>query len=222
MLEDHLLAIAGILKVLLFIFAGICLLAAFRMLLIGMRSRNSANSQFFNVGRLEAQRKVLRSLLSTVGFVMLALIFLVGAVTIPDDFLSGWFTPNEDEQLAQFDPDTASVESGSFADAEAGEGRGIEQATSTPIPTVTPEPTPERDYIYVDSPIVGLYIRDLPDGDIIDVLEDRSRLSLGGESTIINGINWILVGTDDEREGWVAEQFTTKTEPKSVEPVPES
>lgn len=221
------MTIAGILKVLLFIFAGVCLLAAFRMLLIGMRSRNSANSQFFNVGRLEAQRKVLRSLLSTVGFVVLALVFLVAAISVPDEFLSGWLAPSEDDQLAEIENNSEEGEAGSFgevvgSDLGEGESEVAAQFTPTPIPTNTPEPTPVRNYIYVDSPIVGLYIRDLPDGDIIDVLEDRSRLSLGGESTIVNGINWILVFTDDEREGWVAEQFTTTILPRSAEPTPES
>ncbi|MFK7800310.1 MAG: hypothetical protein AB8G95_01640 [Anaerolineae bacterium] len=198
-------------------------MAAFRALLIGLRSRSKANSQFFNVGRLEAQRKVLSSLLSTVGFVLLALVFMLGAITIPDDFLSSWLTADEEIALAEAatEPIDEAIEaSGTTENSDGPVISEIVVETLTPIPTETPAPI--RDYIYVDSPIVGVYIRDLPDGDIIDVLEDRSRLSLGGESTIVDGINWILVLTDDEREGWVAEQFTTTASPVSVEFVPES
>lgn len=217
------MSIAGVLKIILFIFVGISFLAAFRALLIGLRSRSKANSQFFNVGRLEAQRKVLSSLLSTVGFVLLALVFMLGAITIPDDFLSSWLTADEEIALAEAatEPIDEAIEaSGTTENSDGPVISEIVVETLTPIPTETPAPI--RDYIYVDSPIVGVYIRDLPDGDIIDVLEDRSRLSLGGESTIVDGINWILVLTDDEREGWVAEQFTTTASPVSVEFVPES
>lgn len=222
------MSIAAIVKVTLFLFAGVSLLAALRMLLTGMRSRNAVNSQFFNVGRLEARRKVFRSMLSTVGLVVVALLFLIGAVVVPDDFLSALFL-SEEEPSDSLVIESGTLEESSSVVAEV-DGSFTEEPvvsevispTPTPVLTETPTPTPALDYIYVDSPIVGVYIRDLPDGDIIDVLEDRTRLSLSGESTTSNGINWILVITDDEREGWVAENFTTKFAPIVSEPTPEN
>ena len=209
------------------------MLVAFRMLLIGMRSRNAANRQFFNVGRLEARRKVFSSMLSTIGLVILALIFLVGALFVPDDFLSDWGAP-EDEAITDLtETDTIEPIQDEPGEAESNtepaleNDNGAESAepeptvTLTAIPTQTPVPTPTRTYVYVDSPIVGLYIRDLPDGDIMDVLDHQARLSIGGESTIVNGINWILVTTDEDREGWVAEQFTTKIPPSDEQSIPE-
>ena len=207
------------------------MLIAFRMLLVGMRSRNAASRQFFNVGRLEARRKVFSSMLSTIGLVVLALIFLGGALFVPDDFVSDLGSVGEDAAADQVESGDAAVAQSDSTDAESNSESSVEAEvdsaepepaeTSTPVPTETPIPTPTRTYVYVDSPIVGLYIRDLPDGDIMDVLDHQARLGIGGESTIVNGINWILVVTDEEREGWVAEQFTTKIPPSADQPIPE-
>lgn len=226
------MSIAIFLKVVLFILAGASLLVAFRMLLIGMRSRSAASRQFFNVGRLEARRRVFSSMLSTIGLVVLALLFAMGALFVPDDFMA----PAEEEAIEEVveregvesaeitesgDGETG-VEPDATADIEPTESKTAPTVTPTPIPTEAEIPTPTREFVYVDSPIVGLYIRDLPDGDIMDVLDHQARLSVAGESTIVNGINWILVITDEEREGWVAEQFTTKIPPTSDQPVPEN
>ena len=226
------MTIAVFLKVILFILAGASLLVAFRMLLIGMRSRNAANRQFFNVGRLEARRKVFSSMLSTIGLVVLALLFAIGALFVPDDFMALAEEEVTEEAVASEEVESAeSVEASDVeTDAEPAVTEGSDAtepevaptATLTPIPTETPIPTPAREFVYVDSPIVGLYIRDLPEGDIMDVLDHQARLTVAGESTIVNGINWILVMTDEEREGWVAEQFTTKIPPADDQPVPEN
>ncbi|MFT5193658.1 MAG: hypothetical protein ACI9EW_000090 [Cellvibrionaceae bacterium] len=223
MLEKYLLSITNILKIILFILAGMSLLAAFRALLTGVRSRSAASSQFFNVGRLKAQRNVFRSMLATISLVLLALLFLFGAIIVPEKFANSWFSTDEaliDEALQAdetFDTEGSEIVIQVVTEIS-------EPATLMPTvkPTETMVPIPTRDFIYVNSPIVGLYIRDLPDGDIIDVLDDRSRLSLSGESTIVDGINWILILTDEDREGWVAEQFTTVTLQVEIEPVPEN
>ncbi|MEM9777705.1 MAG: SH3 domain-containing protein [Chloroflexota bacterium] len=226
------MSLSDIPRIVLFILAAVALLFAFRALMVGMRSRTAAKKQYFNVGRLEAQRNVFKYLLATVGFVLLAMVLLVAALAVPNDLF-------DREEVAEVEPaalePTAETENENVEQAEALEttadiapamnGDGSSEApaesaetaapppTATPIPTATPVPTPEVSYVYVDSPIVGLYIRDLPEGDIIDVLDDQTRLGLLNESELINEINWILVRTDDGREGWVAEQFVTDIEP---------
>lgn len=222
------MSLSDIPRIVLFILAAVALLFGFRALVVGMRSRTVAKKRYFNVGRLEAQRNVFKYLLATVGFVLLALVLMVAALALPDDLLVR-------DEVAEVELTVAApaAETGESAPAldtvtetavevENGEA-AVELAestetaapppTATPIPTATPVPTPEINYVYVDSPIVGLYIRDLPEGDIIDVLDDQTRLGLLDESEIVNEINWILVVTDDGREGWVAEQFVTDAEP---------
>ena len=225
------MTIAAIIRVVLFVLAGFALLFAFRSLIIGMRSRTAANKQYFNVGRLEARRKVFSSMLSTVGLVLLALVLAIGAALIPEDLFGGELIlqeseepnepvvveqPAEETEIAEQEP---VIESGAMETGSEGEGEAVIEATieETPIPTAipteTPTPTPELKKIYVNSPIVGLYIRDLPEGDIIDVLDDQTPLSVLESSEEINGFTWIEVMTDDGRIGWVVEQFTTEVPP---------
>ncbi len=170
---------------------------------------------------------------------MVALILAVVASIIPDDLFGGADETAEtepvpavvdDTQVVEIEPESAetdqSTESGSMAepgteDDGADNGAAVASGSEsvevveepTPIPTETPVPTPELKTLYVNSPIVGLYIRDLPEGDIIDVLDDQTELGLLAEGDEINGIRWIQVQTNDGREGWVAEQFTTDVPP---------
>lgn len=226
---------AAIIRLVLLIFAGILLLLAFRSLFRGLRSRSDVNRQYFNVGRLEARRQVFANMLSTVGLVLLALVFAIGAAVIPDDLFKADPTAEFTEEsestvegaVAEIDVDEV-AESSPEEETEAipieaeggamGDDSGVaeEDVEPTPVPTETPIPTPELETVYVDSPIVGLYIRDLPEGDIIDVLDDQSPLSLLDEREDVNGTLWIKVITADGREGWVAEQFTTEIPPTAA------
>ena len=234
------MTIAGIIRIILFILAGLALILALRSLMAGVRSRSAASKQYFNVGRLEAQRQVFANMLSTVGLVILALVFAIVATLIPDDL----FGSASLEDNGQPTSDTAQVvgletvdgsdapsesvaesESGSMGTVADGEtGSPVAETTAPPtlIPTETPEPTPELKIVYVNSPIVGLYIRDLPDGDIIDVLDDQTELRVLEESETISETVWIKVVVADGREGWVAESFTTEVTPLNSlnEPAP--
>ncbi|MEM8858164.1 MAG: SH3 domain-containing protein [Chloroflexota bacterium] len=230
------MSLSDIPRITLFVLAALALLFAFRSLMTGLRSRTAVKKQYFNVGRLEAQRNVFKQLLATVGFVILALALLVGALFVPDDLFdepevvaeetsesapveeAGGEQPIAETEQAAAPTDTV-IEEGEIAPAQA--ETSSPDPTATPVPTETPIPTPEINYVFVNSPIVGLYIRDLPEGDIIDVLDDQTRLGVLGDSEIVNDINWILVVTDDGREGWVAEQFVTDIPPEPTIELPQ-
>ncbi len=230
------MTIGAILRIIIFALAGLTLLFALRSLLAGMRSRTNVNKQYFNVGKLEAQRQVFASMLSTVGLVVVAIILALVAAAVPDDLfgsvgetLEVETSPSviEVDEVAQAPEVEAPVEasgeteSGAMVAPEVENSEGAEPEPAeaetvvepTAIPTETAVPTPELKTLYVNSPIVGLYIRDLPEGDIIDVLDDQTELGLLAEGDEINGIRWIQVQTNDGREGWVAEQFTTEVPP---------
>lgn len=226
------MTIAGIIRIIFFILAGIALIFALRSLMAGVRSRSSASKQYFNVGRLEAQRQVFAKMISTVGLVILAIVLALIAALVPDDLLGSVGEESTEQPVAEVvdavEPETAvavvenggAEESGSMSTGAEGEaGVTIIEPTlaaPTAIPTETPEPTPDLKTVYVNSPIVGLYIRDLPEGDIIDVLDDQTQLGILEEGEEIEGILWIKVVTLDGREGWVAEQFTTNVLPISL------
>ena len=120
------------------------------------------------------------------------------------------------------------VENGQEADtnaapAEGGEGDPPALAstpsstpTTAPTPTVTPSPTPW--IVFVNSPVVGLYLRNGPGGEIILLLDDQTPLTVIGEIEILDEIEWMNVSGGEGEIGWVAADYVTDTPPPTETP----
>lgn len=84
-------------------------------------------------------------------------------------------------------------------------------ATTTTItatqPTVAPSPTAGLPVAVVNSPVVGLYLRTGPGGEIIERLEDQVAVGLLGEEQMVDGLRWVKVKSPTGSEGWVAADY---------------
>lgn len=215
--------------------AALWLVFALRALLDGMTFNRSSRKERFNVGRLDAKRRTLRSMISTVGFVILAVIFLMVAILFPTEELVARYFPENPSLMPENGSDTplqltAVAETGGPAltdeNGDALEGVALvetpipptETPTATPEPSPTPSPTPQ--VVFVNSPVVGLYMRDEPGGEILVLLEDQTPLVIQGESVSLDEIEWVEIATFDGQRGWVSRSFLTNVVPPT--PVPEN
>lgn len=222
--------------------AGLWLIFALRALLDGLNLSRSGKKERFNVGRLDAHRRTLQSMLATVGFVFLAILFLILGVALPTEELVGRYFPENptladatgqtDELTAELNPALAltavAVNGGPVAPSEDGAlSSGLDPAetpvppTETPTPTPEPSPTPSPtpQIVFVNSPVVGLYMRDEPSGEIIVLLEDQTPLIIQGDPVSQDDIEWVQISTFDGQGGWVSRSFLTTVTPPT--PVPE-
>lgn len=77
----------------------------------------------------------------------------------------------------------------------------------TPTATTAALPPSLQDTATVNSPIVGLYLRVEPSGEILERLEDQSVVTLLNEQQTVDGIEWLKVVSISGNEGWVAAEF---------------
>lgn len=78
---------------------------------------------------------------------------------------------------------------------------------TTTQPTVAPSPTAGLPVAVVNSPVVGLYLRTGPGGEIIERLEDQVAVGLLGEEQTVEGLLWVKVKSPTGSEGWVAADY---------------
>jgi hypothetical protein len=87
--------------------------------------------------------------------------------------------------------------------------------TETPSPTVdatipTPTATPIICRAVVENTSFGLYLRDAPSGEEVDLLPEGSVVTLlEDEAVEANGFTWRKVRAVGGDEGWVAQDFLT-------------
>ncbi len=85
----------------------------------------------------------------------------------------------------------------------------IPTLTPTPLPTLTPTPEPPR--AVINSPN-GLYLRDAPGGEIVELAADGAELELLPNQQSVDGETWQQVRSNAGNVGWVAVQFISLIE----------
>ncbi|MFC2028680.1 efflux RND transporter periplasmic adaptor subunit [Chloroflexota bacterium] len=92
--------------------------------------------------------------------------------------------------------------------------------TSTITPTITPTWTPTPNTTLYKAIVLtgngdGVNLRDAPDGKIIEVLWEGTRLIVLAEDETSDGTEWVKVRTDDddELEGWIVKEAAATLTP---------
>ncbi|NET74001.1 MAG: SH3 domain-containing protein [Sphaerospermopsis sp. SIO1G2] len=219
--------LAFVAQIFLYILIGACFLAGLVFLGRAAVARFSISDDSFNVARLQARRAMMQNALGAIAFLILGLIFFSVALLFP------FSSVDEDGEVAAVETVEATAvgeENGTAVEtAESGEG-GVSAeptaeptatATSTPTPaitieapptpttapTATVEPTPVPVLATVNSPVVGLYVREVPAGEILERLEDQTAVTVLGEEQTIDTLVWVLVESPNGFVGWVARDF---------------
>lgn len=219
--------VSEIVRYLLLGLAVLLLIGSIVFLLRAFRMRASIRSQAFNVLRLNSRRSMLSQAYAAVGALVLALIFFAvgGLMSFGDDspevsptvvvipsltpetvIENQPSSPDDFEESAPDEPET--VEPTTQAPEPTGETISTaEPAQPTPEPTVTVEPTLAPTPALVNSPVVGLYLRTEPGGEIIERLDDQVEVLLLGEEQATDDLTWVLVSSPSGSQGWVALDF---------------
>ncbi|MCB0035505.1 MAG: SH3 domain-containing protein [Anaerolineales bacterium] len=85
----------------------------------------------------------------------------------------------------------------------------VETGSPTPTavePVVVEQPSNQQTAV-VNSPVVGLYLRVAPSGEILERLEDQAIVTLLGETQNVDSIEWVKVASLNGNEGWVAADY---------------
>ncbi|MEM7803031.1 MAG: SH3 domain-containing protein [Chloroflexota bacterium] len=232
-------SLADIIQISVFLLAALLLIFAFRALLIGLRSIRAERKERFNVGRLEEKRRLFRSVFTTMGLVVMAVIILVVGLTLPAERVADQaqgafpaiFGAPESPLPITLNLEGVNLDEPPEIQVLAEDGTVLQPAeeipdiptetpalppTEPPAPTPTPSPTPQ--IVFVNSPVVGLYMRDNPGGEIVVLLEDQTPLVIQGEPVVQDEIEWVEISTFDGSRGWVSRAFLTDVTPPTPEP----
>ena len=213
----------------LYILVGACFVAVLVFLGRAIVARLSISNDAFNVARLQARRKMMQSALGAIAFLVLGLILFVVVLLFPFASVGeeGELVVDGETIVAtevvpdEITPALESIENGAEAMAEPTEAVVVvptDVPTATPVPTVIPvtptaeptatvEPTAIPVQALVNSPVVGLYVREAPAGEILERLEDQTTVTVLGDEQVIDGLVWVLVESPAGFVGWVARDF---------------
>ncbi len=228
---------AFVAQIFLYVLITACFVAVFVFLTRAIIARLAISKDAFNVARLAARRKMMQSALGAIAFLILGLIFFVIVLLFPFGDVGGDETVVADEPegtaVVVSESDTANTdvsidevpvndEAGATAEPTLVEAVAtattVTIATVTPVPTIVPPtptaeptatvlPTVEPLQALVNSPVVGLYVREVPGGEILERLEDQTTVTVLGEEQTIDNLVWVLVESPNGFVGWVAQEF---------------
>ncbi len=234
----------------LFILAGLSALGTVFFLVRSLAARSGVKKRTYGVERQYARQEMLIYAFTSAGLLFLMLVFCgFGTLTwftagadeegttavvdpelspVPDNGGSGVEIPLENGLTATPLPEdaaqptlTATPEPDPPDDTPPGE-----PPTPTPLPTATVEPTPELATAVVDSPFVGLYLRTVPGGEIVERLEDQAVVFLLGPEQLLDDVVWVEVtSAESGNSGWVAADFLAEggaEAPPPASPDPET
>ena len=218
-----------LIRITLFLLAAASVVGAVLYLRRSWGARTIAIREAYNVARLNARRIMLNNVYKATGLGILAVIFLVAGLIYPAE--------NREESVAPAAVDPPHTEpAGSPTPATEAVLESNTSPSPTPLPTatvmpspalpetpsapptVTPEPTVELERAFVNSPVVGLYLRTAPNGEIVERLDDQTELVLLGDEQTVEGLLWVRVETPSGNEGWVASDFLRTEQPLSTPP----
>ena len=209
----------------LFVVAGLCALGALLFLGRSLVARIGMKKRAYGVERQDARQEMLVYAFTSAGLLLLMLVFCglgtVAWVALGDDSSTAVVEPplptavstrtegTEENPTAVSSPTVEGTEETPVAETPAAPtpdtSEPIEPPTPTPLPTATLEPTPAQTTAVVNSPVVGLYLRTGPGGDIVERLEDQSVVILLGNEQTQEEIIWVEVQAQASGNvGWVA------------------
>lgn len=90
--------------------------------------------------------------------------------------------------------------------------------TNTPLPAPAPATTPGTALAVAGTGKSGLRLREQPNGKVLQVLPEGTRLQSQGEQQQAAGYTWIHVRTADGKDGWVAAPFVAAAPPATPTP----
>lgn len=207
---------ANIVNTILPFVAGICLLIALLFALRAVGARAVVNKQAYDVGRQEARQTVqialARSALAL--FVGLILFAVYGLSFRPANLMASppvTDTPTVTATImatATVTTTPTMTPSPQPASPEASPTNPLlvptATATLTPTVTATPEPTTAT----VNSPVVGLFLREAPGGtQEVELLPDGTVLTLLDGRETVDGVVWQQVQAPSGNVGWVAADY---------------
>lgn len=218
-------------RIALYVVAGALLLGAFWFFFQSLSARSSATKQAYGVARQAERLKMMQATFWGVGLVIFALVFgAVAVLTAPSNEESTAeptleptpvptadtsMTPTVDLTAVPTPTDappspTPTPLPPAVSTVESAEPTITAESTAT---TVEATPTTNLPFLYVNSPVVGLYLRVAPNGEILELLEHRAAVTLVGESQTVEGIEWVRVTAVSGNQGWVARGFLVTTQP---------
>lgn len=229
----------------LFILAGLSALGAVFFLVRSLAARSGVKKRTYGVERQYARQEMLIYAFTSAGLLFLMLVFCgFGTLTwftvgadeegttavvepeqspmpdnggdgIDENPLENGLTATPLQEEAQ-PTATATAEPDPPDDTPPGE-----PPTPTPLPTATVEPTPELATAVVDSPLVGLYLRTVPGGEIVERLEDQAVVFLLGTEELLDDTLWVEVtSAQSGNSGWVAADFLAEGGAEAPPPAP--
>ncbi|MBK8432098.1 MAG: hypothetical protein IPL28_12750 [Chloroflexi bacterium] len=230
-------------RIALYVVAGALLLGAFWFFFQSLSARSSATKQAYGVARQAERLKMMQATFWGVALVIFALVFgAVAVLTAPSDEPEPTAESTSEPTPAVAEPaQTVDASISPTVDLTAVAPTPTDappSPTFTPLPpsittpeaaeptattaeptvavTITVEATPTTTglpFLYVNSPVVGLYLRVAPNGEIVELLEHRAAVTLVGESQIVEGVEWVRVTAVSGSQGWVASGFLVTTQP---------
>lgn len=232
-----------VLNIVLFLVAGLCAVGAVLFLVRSLAARTGIKKRTYGVERQDARQEMLVYAFASAGLSLMMILFCglgavawlavgdddpntavleqplptattpAGGVAIP---LENEVTPSPLPTAEQGAP--TATEATAEPPSPGPTTESVAPATPTPLPTVTLEPTPARTTAVVNSPVVGLYLRTAPGGDIVERLEDQAAVILLGPEQTVDDILWVEVTAESSgNSGWVAADYLA--EAGSVPPV---
>ena len=218
-----------VIRIVFYILASFAILFAFIFFLRAIVARTKANKQVYGVARQNERQHMMLYGYYGVGCLLMGLIFLgLGSLTFLDgsDEVTVEETPLPIEATTEvvepLETSTPTVESEVLVTPSATSTTAVDLATTEPEapPTVeTGSPTPtavepvvveqpsNQQTAVVNSPVVGLYLRVAPSGEILERLEDQAIVTLLGETQNVDSIEWVKVASLNGNEGWVAADY---------------
>lgn len=215
----------------LFILAGLSALGAVLFLVRSLAARSGVKKRTYGVERQSARQEMLVYAFVSAGLTLFMLLFCgagtllwatggsegdepTAVPTAPEQTdlpLEGELTPVVTLTPLPEEPTPTATPTLPVDEEPLGE-----PATPTPLPTATIEPTPEFATAVVNSPFVGLYLRAVPGGEIIERLEDQAVVFLLGPEETLDEIRWVEVtAVLSGNTGWVAADFLADEAPEA-------
>lgn len=222
-----------VIRIVFYILASLATFLAVIFLLRAIVARAKANKQVYGVARQNERQHMMLYGYYSVGCLIAGLIFFgLGSLTYLDgsnEVTAQETTPAPIESTTEVvtpletntpttevqiltDPTVAptSVVDSVTSEPEAPEAPPtIDAASPTPAAIETPaveQPTNQQTAV-VNSPVVGLYLRAVPSGEILERLEDQAVVTLLGETQTVDNIEWVKVASVSGNEGWVAAEY---------------
>lgn len=228
-------------RIVFYVLAGLSVFVAVVFILRAIIARAKSNKQFYGVARQNERQHMMLYGYYSIGCIIMGLVFFgIGSLTYlressqvsaEDGTVPVVTTPEASRDVIEMvETATPTNEPEETVTPTAPATIDLVLSTSEPVspdststvtvsdsePTaiataeVITEPLPTA---VVNSPVVGLYLRTVPSGEIIERLEDQAVVTLLDEVQVVDNIEWVKVAAASGNEGWVASEYLLPQSP---------